>query len=191
MGEEEEESDPETPEPPTKKKIVHNQMSRDCLLYSRNEGKRVATQLKKLNRVHIPVSQAMHHCYFEAILCQLNSPTLYTSYHMRLQMCMYIIENYQECLKILQFRLVGFNTCLYLFIKKFIDFNEWGEESLTPIICNMWGISISVLNIFHRDPYNNYGGKTVSKDVVIIYNGSSHYTGTGNKLACCFCPIFF
>ena len=187
MGEEEEESDVDEPEQP-KKRVQHNQVSRDCILYSKKEGNRVSSHLKKLNRVHIPVSKTTHPCYFDAILCQVNTPPLYTSYHMRLQMCMYMIEHYQDCIDILQYRLVGYNTSLYLFIKKFIDFYEWGEETLTPIICKMWGISISVLNIFNTDPFNNYNCDTVSKDVIIIYNGSSHYTGTGKNN--CFALFF-
>ena len=180
MGEDEE-PDQAAIEKKSKKGVKTNQISEQCIFYSAKEGDEVGRHLQQLQRVHIPVPQKHHHCYFDAILCQVDSPLLYTAYHLRLQTCMYMIQNYQECLEILQFRLVGFNTCMYKFIERFIDFNEWGEEALTPIISKMWNTPISILNIFHTaSPYNNYGSDTVSDDIVLIYNGENHYSGTGN-----------
>ena len=175
------ESSEDESEPAAKRcRVRHNAVSRDCVLYSKAEGLLIAQHLKHLNRVYIPINGDYHHCYFEAILCQVESPVVYTSYHLRLQTCMYMIENYPESLELLQWRLVGYNTSFYLFVKKLLNFYEWGEEYLTPIICKMWQVPITIIDLSDKDIYKNFGSDTVSEHIVLIYNGSTHYTGTGN-----------
>ena len=133
------------------------------------------------------VSSELNHCFFEAILCNVQPPTdilnSYTANHLRLQMCMYMIENPELCLNLLEVRLAGWDTSLYHFISKFLRFNEWGEHSLLLVIASMWNTTITVLDVTRNDFYETYAGDNekhdhISDDIVIIYNGNSHYTGT-------------
>lgn len=181
---------PNPPEPPGDEDDMidlteHNIMSLECNLINRDEAIQVQEQLNTLDRCHVPVSQTLYHCLFEAVLCNLQPPFYpqqYTGFDLRLQLCMYMIKNHEMCTNILKLRLIAYDTSLYWFILKFMDFQEWGEEILLHIICKMWKITIAVLDPTHENFFRHYGleDDMTYENFVIIYNGANHYTGTGS-----------
>ena len=131
-----------------------NEMAVACNLIDNDEAIRMKELLKVEDRRYVPVSQEYHHCLFEAILCNMYppvAPDLYTAYHLRLQTCMFMVKNHKVCTHLLKHRLQSCDTSLYHFILKFLNFKEWGEENLIPVICKMWKISISVLDPTYPD----------------------------------------
>ena len=162
-------------------------MSRDCVFTNKQEANVIKKQLKKLNRAYIPVNGDLHHCFYEAILCNLDTPQFpkcYNSLNLRNQICMFIIENFQFYMTNMKIRLQAGRTSLYHFILKHMDFFEWGEEALLPIICKMWHVTIAVFDPLCKDRNKSriYGitfGSPASHSLAIIYNTINHFTGTG------------
>lgn len=66
---------------------------------------------------------------------------------------------------------------------KFLSYKEWGEEYLLKIICHMWNMRITVLDVTDDNLMRHYGGYNgFPSDNMIVYNGNSHYSGTGKKI---------
>lgn len=165
-------------------KVKHDRVSRECLLYSRAEGVAVTSHLIYNGLAHIAINPKYNHCFFEAVLCLFPPPIsvngiVYTAYHLRLQLCKYMIDNYKECTDILRDRLVAYETSLGHFINRFAAFDEWGEEILLKVICHMWKVQVTVLDVTDFQLMRHYGTDTLTNNV-IVYNGNSHYSGTGN-----------
>ena len=165
--------------------IKHNTISRECILFSEDEGLAVGRLLKKKNLVHIYTDPQFGDCFYEAILTSLSTPTvpeIYTATHLKWQICMFMINNYEHTTKQLKLRLQAFSTSLAQYIEKFMALDEWGEDWLLYIVHSMWKKKITIIDVTSEQTLKHYGKHKTLKaaDIVLIYNGNDHFTGTGN-----------
>ena len=98
---------------------------------------------------------------------------------------MFMIENWKYALDSLKLRLQIGKTSFYHYILKHLNFYEWGEEHLLPIICKMWHLKICVVDPLYHDKIRDYGitfGNRPSHSLFIIYNTINHFSGTGELI---------
>lgn len=63
-----------------------------------------------------------------------------------------------------------------------LQHNTWGDEMILAVLAHMWRCRVTVVNsksltelrFFHQKPLEQ-------ADVVLVYNGTSHYIGTGEN----------
>ena len=84
---------------------------------------------------------------------------------------------------------------LKAWILYYLHSEQWGDcTTLLEIVCHMWGINFTVINFSGNldSPLLLFGTHSDSKhaDAYIIYNGSTHYTGTGDSFYFA-CLLFF
>ncbi len=155
------------------------------MLYSSLEGHAVRRILAEVDRVHIETPADEGNCLYESVLCgdipAPLAPKVYTVDNFKNQIFMYMIENPAQCTELLKERLQAYKTCLSNYIVKFLGEGEWGEEYLLLILHAMWGLKITVVDVTATVVERNFGhsGGTTAADVVIVYNGTTHYTATG------------
>lgn len=175
-----------------------SQMERECILFNAVEAKLLTTYLSQVDKIYIPTDPSHGDCLFASVLTGLKTPTdakqgMYTPYHLRLQVCMHMITNYEKMLNIepLVLFLIAEGTSLYHCILKSMEANFWADATLLHVIHDMWGVNLSMLNVWQKgDISYNYGTHTSlsGSDIVLIYNGHNHFTGTGKK---CFAFLLF
>ena len=170
--------------------IEHNQMSLDCILWSKTEADAVQEYLDDIDMEYVKTDPEGD-CFYDSILASLNTPinthtgVKYSGNDLRLQICFYMLSNPKICSKILHDRLEGFGTSLYHFTVKMMREREWGEACLLKIIYNMWGTNCTILDVTHNEQMFHFGSKKHKSlrtaDIVLIYNGSNHYSGAKKK----------
>lgn len=185
---------PEDPSPchPTKmnKKFYqrkHNSVSKDCLLWNYKDGETVQDYLNEIGHKHVYTDTSKGDCFYGSILKGITCPENYTPQHLQLQICMYMIDNPRITNQLLKQRFQADTTCLYEYILKYSQAGEWGEDCMLKIVHRMWDINITLITVhLPNEPLIHYSHSSsfLDSDVVIIYNGTGHYTGTGN-------PFFF
>lgn len=168
---------------------VHNQMSLDCILWSKKEAIAVKEYLDKRNLSYVKIKPEGD-CFYDSILAPLNPPIIneetgerYKGNDLRLQICHHMLKNPKKCSHILKSRLEPYETSLYHFAMKMMEEHEWGEDTLLPIVYDMWGLNCTVIDVHRNEHLYHYGSKKhhslKTADIVLIYNGSDHYSGTG------------
>ena len=183
-----EDSESECTSSTTQHQPKHNTMSLDCILWSEKEAHAVKKYLDKIHKSYIR-TEPDGDCFYEAILISLTPPFdpqtgwAYTANDLRLQICSYMLNHPKKCSELLYLRLQAFGTSLYHFILKMMDKDEWGETCLLHIVHEMWELNCTVIDVHQNPPLLHYGGpehhSLRSADIVIVYNGCNHFTGTG------------
>ena len=116
----------------------------------------------------------------------------YTGLDLKNQMLIYLLENYyhnEELRDVLNNHmaetfLLGGSLCNW--VEKMIKTIMWGDLELINVISLMLKLKISTLD-FGGGTANivtwHFGNQKSIKaaDIVLLYNGSTHFTGTGNK----------
>ena len=115
----------------------------------------------------------------------------YTALDLKNQMLIFIIENYYKNKKLrnilnnhmAETLLLGGSLCTW--VEKMNRTMTWGDLELIHVISLMLNLKISILD-YARGTANivrwHFGGQESIKkaDVILIYNGSTHFTGIGN-----------
>ena len=183
-------------EPPKKRKKTnsstakYHNLVKDCLLYDKTEGKLMYKALSKYNLTWLECGMEYGDCFYQAVLANIATPTIdqqvYTAEDLKLQICMHMIRHPDMSNKVLKLRLQSEGTCLFYYIEKIMQPKQWGENWLLYIIHHMWGLKGSILS-FGNDSvleshYSIHQPHTSAKDadIVLIYNGHNHFSGTGN-----------
>ena len=115
----------------------------------------------------------------------------YTALDLKSQMLEYILENYytnKKLRKILNSHMTGtllLVGSLCTWVEKMNRTMTWGDLELIKVISLMLNFKISILDYAGgtaKIKSWNFGKHNSIKnaDVVLLYNGSTHFTGTGN-----------
>ena len=177
---------PTPPSPPPH--VKHNAMSKECLLYSAKEATAVKKYLDQKNLTYIPTDPSIGDCFYESILTGFGTfceekGKLYTGSDLRLQLCHFMLKFPEMCRDLLIDRLISFNTSLYHYVRRLMKPKEWGEAWLLHILYAMWNLNSTVIDVTMSGHLIHYGSKDHASletaDIVIIYNGDDHYSGTG------------
>ena len=138
-------------------------------------------------------------CVYESIVNSLYSTISqdehllknYTGLDLKNQMLVYILENYYKDEKLRDvlnnhmaetFLLAG---SLYTWVEKMMKTIMWGDLELINVISLMLKLKISILD-FGGGTTDivtwHFGNQKLIKtaDIVLLYNGSTHFTGTAN-----------
>ena len=138
-------------------------------------------------------------CVYESIVNSLYSTISqdehllknYTGLDLKNQMLVYILENYYKDEKLrdvlnnhmAETFLLGGSLCTW--VEKMMKTIMWGDLELINVISLMLKLKISILD-FGGGTTNivtwHFGNQKPIKtaDIVLLYNGSTHFTGTGN-----------
>lgn len=175
-----------------KKPTKLSNMIRHCILYNSIEANLILKCLKPLQKTYIRTPSSLGDCLFEAVLTSLATPVdpqqgVYTAFHLRLQVCMHMINNYERMLTLEPVKLFLQAECtsLYHCVQKSMEEDFWADHTLLHVIHDMWKVNLSMINVWQRNTLSyHYGTHTdiLQSDIVIIYNGHNHFTGTGKCL---------
>ena len=193
-----------------KKKYKMDQMAKDCYLRSKQESTNLRNILKRQCRNYKYVKTPIDHglCLYESILIsahewlnQLPNFENYTSVHLKYDILMFIINNFDNT-QLLSEIMIGaisevmlHGVSLKAWILYYLHSEQWRDyTTLLEIICHMCRINFTVINFSgNLDSHLLlFGTHSDSKDAdaYIIYNGSTHYAGTGDFFLLCLLIIF-
>ena len=195
-----------TENPPSDKAVDYtdtedkqNDASLDCLLRNATEGHYIKYLLQPTGKKYVTTDWTMDLCVYESIVNSLYSTISqdehllknYTGPDLKYQMLVYILENYYKDEKLrdvlnnhmAEIFLLGGSLCTW--VEKMMKTITWGDLELINVISLILKLKISILdfgggttNIVTWHFGNQKSIKTV--DMVLLYNGSTHFTGTGN-----------
>ena len=179
--------------------VTQNDVSLDCLLRNATEGAFIIYLLQPTGNKYVTIDWTLELCTYEAIVISLFSTLSkdkymlenYTALDFKNQMLIFIIEN---CYKNKKLRnilnnhmaetlLLGGSLCTW--VEKMNRTMTWGDLELIHVISLMLNLKISILD-YARGTANivrwHFGGQESIKkaNVILIYNGSTHFTGIGN-----------
>ena len=173
-----------------------NEASLDCLLGNATEGRYINYLLKSTRKKYVTTDWSLNLCVYEAIVNSLYSTLVedefmlkkYTGVDLKNQMLIYILENYYEDQKLRdvlfshmeETKLVGGSLCTW--VEKMSRSMTWADLDLINVISHMLNLHITVLD-FGGGTSNIvqwHFGQKEEADVILLYNGSTHFTGTGN-----------
>ena len=192
----------------------------DCLLRNATEGHYIKYLLQPTGKKYVTTDWTMDLCVYESIVNSLYSTISqdehllknYTGLDLKNQMLVYILENYYKDEKLrdvlnnhmAETFLLGGSLCTW--VEKMMKTITWGDLELINVISLMLKLKISIL-VFGGGTTNivtwHFGNQKLIKtaDIVLLYNGSTHFTGTGNTYIasrgtckfshCTFFPFFF
>ena len=179
--------------------VKQNDASLDCLLGNATEGDYIKYLLQPTGNKYVTTDWTLDLCIFKAIVNSLFSTLSkdeymlknYTVLDFKNQMLIYILENYYSNSKLrnilnnhmAETLLLGGSLCTW--VQKINRTMTWGDLKLINVISLMLNLKISMLD-YAGGTANivrwHFGGqKSIKKvDVILIYSGSTHFTGTGN-----------
>ena len=183
----------------TKKKYKMDQMAKDCYLRSKQESTNLRNILKKQCRNYKYVKTPADHglCLYESILIsayewlnQLPNFEKYISVHLNYDILMFIINNFDNTQLLSEIMIGAIAEAMLreVSLKAWILYlhsEKWGDcTTLLELVSHMWSINFTVINFSGNldSPLLLFGTHSDSKDAdaYIIYNGSTHYMGTGD-----------
>ena len=178
--------------------VIQNDASLDCLLRNATEGDYIKYLLQPTGKKYVTMDLTLDLCIFEAIVNSLFSTLStdedmlknYTVLDLKNQMLIYILQNYYSNPKLrsilnnhtAETLLLGGNLCTW--VEKINRTMTWGDLELINEISLMLNLKISILD-YAGGTSNivtwHFGCQKSIKGVhiVLIYNGSTHFTGTG------------
>ena len=176
-----------------------NDASLDCLLRNATEGHYIKYLLQPAGKKYVTTDWTMDLCVYESIVNSLYSTISqdehllknYTGLDLKNQILVYILENYYKDEKLrdvlnnhtAETFLLGGSLCTW--VEKMIKTITWGDLELINVIILMLKLKMSILD-FGGGTTNivtwHFGNQKSIKtaDIVLLYNGSTHFTGTGN-----------
>ena len=179
--------------------VKQNKASLDCLLRNATEGHYIKYLLQSSGKKYITTDWTLDLCVFEAIVNSLYSTLAgdefmvknYTGLDLKNQMLIYILENYYEDEKLREIlychieeaKLLGGSLCTC--VEKMN--RSWADLGIINVISHMFNLNVSVLD-FGGDTAHivkwHFGQHQSIKEthVLLLYNGSTHFPGTGNLI---------
>lgn len=137
-------------------------------------------------RREIKQTEPNQHCFWKAVLQQLNIPKKYTPLVFRSHVIYYIVHNVHFFEPFLRPRLKEMQQTFESYIRNIMIGNIWGDEIILGAISRMFNIKITVLSPCYSKPWNVFH-KSGVPHVVLIFNGANwnsqrpptHITATG------------
>ena len=180
--------------------VTQNDASLDCLLRNATEGDYI--KYLPTGNKYVTTDWTLDLCAYKAIVISLFSTLSkdkymlenYTALDFKNQMFVYILENdytNKKLRKILNSHmaetlLLGGSLCTW--VEKINRTITWGDLELIKVTSLMLNLKISILDYtggtanIKRWHFGNHNS-IKNADVVLLYNGSTHFTGTGNFLS--------
>ena len=180
--------------------VKQNDASLDCLLRNATEGNYIKYLLQPTRKKCVTTDWTLDMCVYEAIVNSLYSTLSkdehmlknYTGLNLKNQMLIYILEHYYKDEKLRDILsthtaetwLLGGSLCTW--VEKMNRTMTWGDLELIHLISYMLNLKISILDFgggtanivtWHFGHHRSIQGA----HVVLLYNGSTHFSGTGNN----------
>ena len=190
--------------------VKQNDASLDCLLRNATEGDYIKYLLQPTGKNYVTTDWTLDMCAYEAIFNSLYSTLskdehLFKNYmglDLKNQMLIYILENNYHDAKLrnmlnthmAETLLLGGSLCTW--VEKMNRTMTWGDLELIHVISYILKLMISILD-FGGGTSNiatwHIGHQKSIKGVhvVLLYNRSTHFTGTGNILYWGTCNTFY
>ena len=179
--------------------VKQNDASLDCLLRNATEGDYIKYLLHPTGNKYVTTDWMLDLCAYEAIVNSLfstlskdeNMLKNYTELDLKNQMLIFILENYYSNpqLRNILNNHIAENILLWgslcTWVEKINRTITWGDLELINVISLKLQLKISILD-YAGSTINieiwHFGDQKSIKEthVVLIYNGSTHFTGTGN-----------
>jgi hypothetical protein len=132
-----------------------------------------------LDVVILPASNFPGNCLFDSILYSVPHPDLYTAYHLRLQVVMFLVNSAAEMFPHLESTLLIKGISYYTMCKRLLLPGEWGGLETLLFLKHSWNLAVVVISPGH-DLQVNHRCCVQKSPLVLAYNGSSHYMPIGN-----------